>query len=533
MLNARARTGLICWQFLSLTLIAAHPASAQTDPFAIYQSQAIPLGSKSHLFIDEMSISHREGVRFVVNAPDIAGPALQNEHPWENWAAYSSILDDGTGEYKFYYMNTYRPEGEDNIALATSTDGVTWEKPSLGLVEYDGSTDNNIVIGGLPPHPGGTVLFDPRDPDPARRYKYLTAYNVDDKPDTLTAEGLVVYTSPDGIHFQKHDVQLAPFIHDSQAVLLWDPYIGKYTAYLRGSDEPLFPHGGRKVVRLETDDILKPWTYRLSEQPHYGGDHELPYFSNELPTVLRADADDPIETDLYNNQVTIYTRGHRVYLAFPTCYYHYRGERGYLSPTGGGNVGSGEVQLAVSRDGINWTRYRRPAYIKHGWNDGHYSGWPWVLHGMIFRGNRIYQYVNLRTKGHGVIPIVPDARDIHDGLLRVEQIIDRFVAAEFDYTGGRIVTDPILFEGNRLIVNVDTGAMGEATVGLLEPDGTSIRGYTTSDCDLINGDWIERVVSWRRGEKDVSAWAGRPIRLELKMRGARLYALRFESDCKR
>ena len=213
------------------------------------------------------------------------GRALQNEHPWENWAAYSSILDDGTGEYKFYYMNTHRPEGEDNIALATSTDGVTWEKPSLGLVEYDGSTDNNIVIGGLPPHPGGTVLFDPRDPDPARRYKYLTAYNVDDKPDTPTAEGLVVYTSPDGIHFQKHDVQLAPFIHDSQAVLLWDPYIGKYTAYLRGSDEPLFPHGGRKVVRLETDDILKPWTYRLSEQPHYGGDHELPYFSNELPTV--------------------------------------------------------------------------------------------------------------------------------------------------------------------------------------------------------------------------------------------------------
>ena len=106
MLNARARTGLICWQFLSVILIAAHPASAQTDPFAIYQSQAIPLGSKSHLFIDEMGISHREGVRFVVNAPDIAGPALQNEHPWENWAEYSSILDDGTGEYKFYYMNT-------------------------------------------------------------------------------------------------------------------------------------------------------------------------------------------------------------------------------------------------------------------------------------------------------------------------------------------------------------------------------------------------------------------------------------------
>ena len=69
--------------------------------------------------------------------------------------------------------------------------------------------------------------------------------------------------------------------------------------------------------------------------------------------------------------------------------------------------------------------------------------------------------------------------------------------------------------------------MSEARVGLLGPDGRPIKGYTVEDCDLINGDWIERTVSWKRGETDVSQWAGQPIRLEFQMRATRLFAYRF------
>jgi hypothetical protein len=59
------------------------------------------------------------------------------------------------------------------VCYATSTDGVTWEKPSLGLVEYGGSTKNNLVA--LEPYNhdviGCVVVYDPEDPDPAKRYK--------------------------------------------------------------------------------------------------------------------------------------------------------------------------------------------------------------------------------------------------------------------------------------------------------------------------------------------------------------------------
>lgn len=58
------------------------------------------------------------------------------------------------------------------IAYATSKDGVHWERPGLGLVEFQGSTANNIVDLPYPAiRPPCAVLYEPDDPVPGRRYK--------------------------------------------------------------------------------------------------------------------------------------------------------------------------------------------------------------------------------------------------------------------------------------------------------------------------------------------------------------------------
>ena len=69
----------------------------------------------------------------------------------------------------------YRAGDRQEVLLyAESDDGLAWEKPSLGLIEFGGSSDNNIVMAswthGI--HAGG-VLYDPHDPEPGRRYKVL------------------------------------------------------------------------------------------------------------------------------------------------------------------------------------------------------------------------------------------------------------------------------------------------------------------------------------------------------------------------
>ena len=52
--------------------------------------------------------------------------------------------------------------------FATSEDGIHWDRPSLGLVEYDGSTDNNIVPDDKYLH---YIFYDSHEDDPARRIK--------------------------------------------------------------------------------------------------------------------------------------------------------------------------------------------------------------------------------------------------------------------------------------------------------------------------------------------------------------------------
>ena len=60
-------------------------------------------------------------------------------------------------------------------AYAESTDGIHWSKPNLGLVEYRGSRNNNLVLVDPPDLFGEhlVVLEEPDDPDPSRRYKMM------------------------------------------------------------------------------------------------------------------------------------------------------------------------------------------------------------------------------------------------------------------------------------------------------------------------------------------------------------------------
>jgi len=504
---------LFVW-FLSFWIHPQHVFAAQPT------TAPVQLGGQRHMFIDEMMLAEIRGVTFQVHPPTPIKPVIRDEFPWENPGEYSSVIEDPAG-YKMYYLSTR--DGVAFVCLAISTDGVTWEKPKLGLYEFRGSRENNIVIWGTGT---GSAYYDEYDPDPGRRYKYFTCQIGDDKPGTATTEGMVMYTSPDGIHWVKNEVQLLPFNADSQAVFFWDPNHNKYVCYMRGNQGDVPKSRGRKVVRAETDDPLKPWPYAPSPNPFWH-DHEMPYVTTELPSVLSTDDRDPEETDVYGSQVFLYPWAYRVYLAFPTIYYHYKNERVHLSIDGrGGNAGVGEVQLCVSRDGINWKRYPRPAYLKQGWYGESYCGWPWVLRGMFRRDDKIFQYASLRRSGHGGREFVQSRSREWDGFVLMHQPADRFVAAEFDYAGGVITTEPFVFTGDRLHLNLATGATGEARVGILQADGSAIPGFSVQDCYIINGDYQSREVKWRSGA-DVSKLAARPIRLRFEMRGTRLFAFQF------
>lgn len=101
---------------------------------------------------------------------------------------YGSVLPI-EGRLRMWYLaypreedETTGPEGCRPMAYAESEDGVHWVKPNLGLVEWQGSKDNNLCLIE-PDHSLRDVnyicvMHDPEDPDPARRYKASYIFSV-------------------------------------------------------------------------------------------------------------------------------------------------------------------------------------------------------------------------------------------------------------------------------------------------------------------------------------------------------------------
>jgi hypothetical protein len=186
--------------------------------------------------------------------------------------------------------------------------------------------------------------------------------------------------------------------------------------------------------------------------------------------------------------------------------------------------GSGplETQIATSRDGIHWKRYPRPPYIKIGRHDGFDIHKNYIAQGMVRRGDEIWQYYFGSEQYHSSWQ-----RKGREAIFRVVQRLDGFISADTPYTGGTMKTRPLVFEGNRLVLNIDTGATGYAQVGILDEDGQPVAGFGVDDCIYINGDFIDTQVEWLDKGADLSSLAGKPVQLVIRCRGTKLYSLQF------
>ena len=167
---------------------------------------------------------------------------------------------------------------EMGICYATSKDGITWHKPTLDLVEYDGSCANNIVWRG--PH-GAGIFKDPREPDDNRRYKTIF-------------RGLNVGFSKDGVNWSKAvKLQGIEPPGDTHNFALWAPTLNKFVGFTRTwrrSDKPLIGQESktnhnwiRQVARIESHDFTH-WS--AAEPVLEGKSQELQTYS--MPVFYHA-----------------------------------------------------------------------------------------------------------------------------------------------------------------------------------------------------------------------------------------------------
>jgi len=458
------------------------------------------VGSRKQLFIDERFIANSEHVTLRTNPGQKLGQIMDAENK-PLMGHVSRVIED-QGKIRMYV-------GHDGVAIYESDDGLHFK-----------ATGRSIGGGVF-----STIFLDPHDPDPAKRYKlFLLKSQSPFNPET---DGVYAYVSGDGLEFTEVGPVLKRFT-DNPTIVLWDARIGKYVIYLRALayDNP----NQRRIARIEVDDLLQPWPIRPTKDPR-------PFLDIENATVvLAADAEDDPDSDMYYNAAAIYDEAADTYLMFATQFRHLSQRRHpFVKPPRPGqweDFGPLEIQLAVSRDGIHWKRPSREPYFPMGLPD-EWDRWYAVMGpGVVRRGNTLYQYYNSSGRLHdGAIlraEYENSAKQL-GGIGIIRQRVDGFVSADTDHKGGWLQTPLLTFQGNRLRLNIDTGAMGTAFVELRDVNDQPIPGFTLAECEEIGGNFLDQAVYWS-GNNDVGSLKGQPIRVHIKMKRAKLYAFQFKVE---
>ncbi len=440
------------------------------------------------VFIDDRVIATKNNIAYKINLPEPTGERLiVADRPWESGyiGGFTSVLEDNDRIHLYYdVMDSSEQFG---VAYAVSTDrGKTWTKPDLGIIQYNGSTNNNLILRN---HLGTSAFFTSPSTPSTMRICLVTL-------DSNNTQMIRMFCSADGLHFNA--VGAVPFLAgsaapymtlDSQNVVFYDHQLDRYLVYAR-CNYPSSKIGGfdRRFVRAESKDLVSFENFQL---------------------VLQADNQDPPDFDFYTTAATEYIYAPNAYLMFPAGFQHTAGDDGTV-----------DIRFALSADSVVWKRPMREPIIARGSSGAWNGGTLYAGYGLTRDENKLYlYYTGLSATHHG--PWVKDGV-----ITRASYRIDGFVSLDAADTPGEVTFSETLVSGSRLELNAIVADSGEMKVELLDSSGTPIPGYTLAEAKQLTGDHISMAVSWNT-KNDVSALLGTHVKLHVKFKNAKLFAFQW------
>ena len=496
--------------------------------FLLFVSTVQAESDRPYYLMDNRVVASAQGVQLEVCPPKKAGPVLRQEKPWEAFYIHAMSVVQYKEEYLLYYMVYITNDGANRseMCVAVSKDGLKWDRPELGQVEYAGSKANNLLAI---PQGSPSLNTDPKAP-PERRFLLLGTEpqsNLKKGDPDFVLDRLILYTSADGRVWKQATGPLAPFTCDSQNQVCYDPVAKTHRVYVRAIPPP----GRRAVAWYEPPDLFKPWPIRPAESnkattfncPY--GPAQTVYFVDELPLVIDGDA----ARQPYNPGV-VPIEG--MYLAFPDIFRVFPGpghpdknrfpdselyqwsNDGFVAPS-----------LFVSEDGRSFRQIGTKPYIDLGTGDDLDSRQVRMINGFIDHGNETWQYYTGQRTGH-TLQRGSRPRKGSD-VMRAIQRKDGFAAMTSGREGGEVVTVPLTCSGQQLVVNFDAGAWGEIRVELLDAEGNPIPNYTQADSVPLIANEVYGAVQWS-DRRDLAPLVGKQIRIRFHVKDAHLFSFRFK-----
>jgi hypothetical protein len=465
------------------------------------------------LFLDDGGVADRRRLVRTVHAArkHSEAPILFPEPPWEGAMVPSSVLyDEDERRFKMWYQTHARLPGVESTyvsCFATSVDGVHWDRPEVGAYDFEGSRANNLCLGNTPGGMG--VIKDDRDPDPARRFKALFWRGGNRSPadeargfGANERRGFYAASSPDGARWtlaERNPVLTGT--GDTESFFGWDDRYEAYVAFVRpGRDKDAGRATPRRVIGRSISADFDAWSAPVA--------------------VHLPDASDPPLAELYYMPVQVFGD---YYVGIPHVYVPSPDPFGPFWP-----------ELAVSRDGIRWSRLGEPGRRRLVWPgpEGSFdSGMIRCARGILERGDELWIYYGGWHEDHGVsrqhrhmtTPREAQRKAAAIGLAKLRR--DGFVSLDAGDVEGSLTTTPFGHTGTGLTINACvTGEGGFVRAALVDPEGRPIPGFGPYDMAPLTGDDTGFRVHWS-GEERPERLRGQPVAVLITMRRAELYSL--------
>ena len=465
---------------------------------------------RKQLFADAYLVDELAGARRVQHSPVKyeGNPVIRSEFDWENaWLQIrdAPLWNPQKQRWEMWYWG--RGIGVPGIGtfLAVSDDGLNWEKPIVGVFEFNGSKENNLLT---PISPYDLflyhVLYDERDPNPQRRWKALIG---DTNPRPAA--------SPDGINWTFLTEKRIP--SGEEGFLIYDELSRRFVFTLRTFGD--FGFGPQRAVNISTSKDFVEWTapalmYAADARDQEVGAAWMQRITAD-PAYVQPLVNDPDQynTQVYNMAVFPYEG---IYFGMPTMF-----RTTGISSTVPWGDGYSVPGLAVSPNLSDWRHAiddERPDFlplspVADGVLDNSQIEPP---SRPIRLGDELFFYytgIKFRSfESSGTYAV-------HLARLR----LDGFVSVQPAQEMGTVLTKPLVWRGSKLWVNADA-AGGELRAEVLDVEGNLLRsGLSLRESDAVAGDGIRLPLRWS-GSEDLSELSGQTVRLRFQLRNADLFA---------
>lgn len=448
--------------------------------------------------------------------PDPKNPLLTPAMPWDAGGvmAHGTVLHDPIdGLWKAWQVST--PAEVDlnglkamhehfrRITYLESKDGVIWYRPKLNFVKWPGFEKTNILFDL---NSGGTAVYASVLVDPKNKqwpYEMFLIRNPSLGPDPMHV-GHLPAPSP-----------------EKRGIYRYKSKDGKDWKLVSGPLLPLGRGGDVAYIYKEADGGYLAYFKQYSLEP---GDRIIPYDNNSQQLVRKIGRSTSIDGTNWEKPRIIFGRdwrdaGYDQYMEL--CPVKVKG--GYMGILTFYDASNKTIslQMAMSRDGINWWRPdRRPALANPPLGD-YGGGMMWQMHHPIMENGKFYVYYGGAQGLHGEIldsrplprievgnesvsgvptPTLP----FNSALCRVSWESDRLYALAPSAGGptiGRALTKLENTGNKKLSVNVLVRKGGEFRAELYDENGKVIPGFSAGDCLPVTGDHRHTVIQWKGGSK--------------------------------